>query len=223
MLFRAVDGVNGRMSRAGENNGSIDPVTGRNASTSFSLLTLERFRTRPSALSAVFAFAPVSQPNVLIDGQPEVAASVQLVSGNYHTGLGVSSRLGRVFTEDDDQPAAQPVAVISFRYWDARFGRAPGVIGKTIGVNRVPTTIVGVTPPGFDGAAQAGESPDISVVLAHYLAYQPTRTDRAQPWYWWLRIMGRLAPGATAAQARASLEPVFQEAAREGWSAGRIG
>jgi len=221
VLFRAVEGVNGRMSRAGENNGSIDPATGRNSTTSFSLLILDRFRATPSGLSEVFAFAPVSQPNVLIDGQPEIAASAQLVSGNYHAGLGVPARLGRIFTMKDDRRSAQPVAVISFRYWDARFGRDPGVIGKTIAVNRIPTVIVGVTPSGFDGAAQAGESPDVTLALAHHLEYQPSRTERTQPWYWWLRIMARVAPGATAAQARAALEPVFQEAAREGWVAGR--
>ena len=78
-----------------------------------------------------------------------------------------------------------------------------------------------MTPQGFDGAMQAGESPDVSVPLAHYLRFQPDRAARAQPWYWWIRIMGRLAPGATPAQARASLEPIFQETAREGWLAGR--
>src|SRR5262249_54919920 len=79
----------------------------------------------------------------------------------------------------------------------------------------------GVTPPGFAGAAQAGESPDVSVPLAHFLRVQPTRDDRTAAWYWWIRIMGRLAPGATAAQARAELEPIFQQAAREGWLDGR--
>src|SRR6185295_19740278 len=91
----------------------------------------------------------------------------------------------------------------------------------TIQINRVPAAIVGVTPRGFDGAMQAGESPDVSVPLAHYLRFQPDRAGRSLPSYWWIRIMGRLAPGATPAQARASLEPVFQDAAREGWLAGR--
>src|SRR3954466_8171045 len=50
VLFRAVEGTGGRMSRAGENNGSIDPATGRNSSTSFSLLIFERFRSQPPAL-----------------------------------------------------------------------------------------------------------------------------------------------------------------------------
>lgn len=220
VLFRTIEGGGGRMSRGGENNGSIDPVTGRQASTSFSLLIFERLRAHRSALSEVFAFAPFPQPNVLIDGQPEIAVSAQLVSGNYHLGLGVPAVLGRTFTPDDEQPSSPPIAVLSFRYWNNRFARDPAVLGKTIQVNRVPVTIVGVTPPGFDGAMQAGQSADISVPLAHHLRFRPVAM-RAEPWYWWIRIMGRLAPGATPAQARASLEPIFQDTAREGWLAGQ--
>jgi predicted permease len=95
------------------------------------------------------------------------------------------------------------------------------VLGSSITINRVPTTIVGVTPEGFDGAMQVGESADISVPLAGFLTFQPDRTGRAHPSYWWIRIMGRRAPGATLDQVRASLEPVFQDAAREGWLADR--
>jgi hypothetical protein len=73
VLFRNVEGRDGRLSRAGENNGSIDPVTRRNASTSFSLLTFERFRSSSRALSHVFAFAPLNQMTLLIDGQPETS------------------------------------------------------------------------------------------------------------------------------------------------------
>jgi predicted permease len=120
-------------------------------------------------------------------------------------------------TVRDDDVAATPVAVISFRYWERKFGRRPDVLGTTITINRVQTTIVGVAAKGFDGALQAGESPDVSVALAHYLLFQPDRSARAQPSYWWIRVMGRLAPGATAAQAAGALEPAFQEAAREGW------
>ena len=221
VLFRSVEGVGGRVSRAGENNGSIDAATGRNSSTSFSLSTFERFRAQHSALSDVFAFAPFSQVHVLVDGQPELAVSAQLASGNYHAGLGVPAILGRTLTPEDDRPSAAPVAVISYRYWENRFGHDAAVLGKTIYLNRVPAAIVGVTPPGFDGAMQAGESPSITVPLAHYLRFQPDRAMRAEPWYWWIRIMARLAPGATAEQAGASLEPIFQATAREGWIAGR--
>ena len=221
VLFRNVEGRDGRLSRAGENNGSIDPVTGRSASTSFSLLTFERFRSSGRALSHVFAFAPLNRMTLLIDGQPETSDMGQLVSGDYFAGLGVSTIAGRTLTDADDQPSAPPVGVISYRFWARRFNREPSVIGKVIQVNRVPVTVIGITPPGFAGAMQIGESVDISVPLAQHGLFQPDRAKhRAEPWYWWIRVMGRLAHGATAEQARASLEPIFQETAREGWLAG---
>jgi predicted permease len=221
VLFRNVEGREGRLSRAGENNGSVDPATGRAASTSFSLLTFERFRSSGRALSSVFAFAPFNRMTLLIEGQPETTDMGQLVSGDYFAGLGVSAIAGRTLTEADDQPSAPPVGVISYRFWQRRFNRDPSVIGKTIQVNRVPITLIGVTPSGFAGTLQIGESVDISLPLAQHGRFQPDRADsRAQPWYWWIRVMGRLAPGVTAEQARASLEPVFQVTAREGWLAG---
>jgi predicted permease len=221
VLLRNIESGGGRMSRAGENNGSIDPVTGRAASTSFSLLAFERMRAQRSPLSDIFAFAPFSQVNILVDGQPEITATAQMVSGTYHAGLGVAAALGRTLAPRDDQASAPPVAVISFRYWERRFGGQPDVLGKIIAINKVPTAIVGVTAKGFDGAMQAGESPDVTVALAHYLRFQPDRSARAKPSYWWIRIMGRLAPGATPVQAAAALEPSFQQAANEGWLADR--
>ena len=95
VLFRTVEGAGGRISRAGENNGSIDAATGRSSTTSFSLYSFERFSAQHPALSDVFAFAPFSQVHVLVDGQPELAVSAQLASGNYHAGLGVPAALGR--------------------------------------------------------------------------------------------------------------------------------
>ena len=221
ILLRNVEGIGGRMSRAGENNGSIDPVTGRPASTSFSLLAFERMQVAHPALSSLFAFAPFSQVNVMVDGQPEIDVSAQLVSGTYYNGLEVSAVIGRVLTAEDDRSGASPVAVISYRYWQRRFTGRFDALGRTILVNRVPTSIVGVSAQGFNGALQAGDSPDISVPLIHHLLFQPNRSGRAQPWYWWIRVMGRLAPGVAPAQAAASLEHVFQDAAREGWIAGR--
>jgi predicted permease len=221
VLFRTVEGVGGRLSRAGENNGSIDPATGRESSTSFSLLTFETFRSHHPALSEVFAFAPFQRVHVLVDSQPETAILGQLVSGNYHQGLGVPAVLGRTLTPADDEPSAEPVAVISYRYWANRFGHDPSVVGKVVQINRVPVIVVGVTPRGFAGAMQIGESADITVPLIHHTRVQPERAaNRSEPWYWWVRVMGRLAPHASAAQARAGLEPILQETARQGWLAG---
>jgi predicted permease len=221
VLFRNVEGRDRRLSRAGENNGSIDAVTGRNASTSFSLLTFQRFRSSGRALTHVFAFAPFNRMTLLIDGQPETSDMGQLVSGDYFVGLGVSAIAGRTLTDADDQPSAAPVGVISYRFWERRFNRDPSVIGKTIQVNRVPVTLIGITPPGFAGAMQVGESVDISLPLAQHARFQPDRSkNRVEPWYWWIRVMGRLAAGVTVEQARASLEPIFQDTARAGWLVG---
>ena len=220
VLLRNVEGVHGRISRAGENNGSVDPVTGRSASTSFSLLMLERMQADHPGLADVFAFAPFSQVNVLVDGQPELDVSAQLVSGDYYGGLGVPALIGRTLNAADDRISAEPAAVISYRFWQRRFGGDPSVLGRILHVNRIAVPIVGVTAQGFDGTMQAGESPDLSVPLAQHLRFQPDRVSRTQPWYWWIRVMGRLAPGATPPQAAAALEPAFQAAAREGWLAG---
>src|SRR4029450_7818593 len=71
------------------------------------------------------------------------------------------------------------------------------------------------------GPVQIADSVHISLPLAQHGRFQPDRAkNRAQPWYWWIRVMGRLDAGVTAEQARASLEPIFQDTAREGWLAG---
>ncbi len=221
VLLRNTAGARGGgMARWEEGNGEVDPATGRRTSTSFSWPTFEQFRAHHPGLSDVIAYAPIYQLNLLVDGQPELNALGQFVSGNYHTGLGVVALLGRTFTPADDLPGAAPVAVISHRCWQSRFHGDPAVLGRTIQLNKVPASIVGVTPPRFEGAMQIGESADVSVPLGQVARFETDRgADKVLPWYWWLRIMGRLAPGTTATQARAALEPVFQESAREGWLA----
>jgi hypothetical protein len=208
--------VSGPRLMAWSSNGiiSTDPISGMRTSTSFSYLAFERIRDNNEALSDVFAFAPLSQLNVSVDGQPEVAAG-QLVSGGYYAGLGVKTILGRTITAADDNAGAPPVAVITHRYWQRRFGQDPQALGKTIIVNNVPLIIIGITPPEFFGALQVGESADLSIPMA----IQPQmsadlQSDLSTPWSWWVRIMGRLRPGVSANQAVASLESVFQERGR---------
>ena len=124
---------------------------------------------------------------------------------------------GRLIARADDAASAVPVAVLSHRYWQRRFDGRADAIGRTILINRVPTTIIGVSAAGFDGTARVGETVDVSVPLAHYLVFQPDRASRAKPGYWWLSVMARLAPGATADQARAALDQQAFQAARDGW------
>ena len=89
------------------------------------------------------------------------------VSGEYFQALGVEPMLGRAFIADDDRRgggAEGPVAVISHGFWHRRFGGAGDVIGRTLLIERVPFTIVGVTPPGFFGA-EVGSMFDIALPL----------------------------------------------------------
>src|SRR2546423_211295 len=79
-------------------------------------------------------------------------------------GIGVNPALGRLIAPEDDRAGGSGAAVISYAYWERRFARSPGVLGRTIRVNKTPLTIVGVTPPGFFGA-EVGESVDITYSL----------------------------------------------------------
>src|SRR5262245_42669396 len=198
-------------------NGTIDrePGTGLRLGTSFSVPAFEQMRGRTQTLSDLFAFAPRGELNVSVDGQAE-ASSGQLVSGNFHSGLGMRAALGRMINNDDDQASANPVAVISFRYWRRRFGLDPAVVGKTVNINGAPFTIVGVTPPQFYSGMEVGASSDLSLPLSLAPRLEQdsqSRSELAQAWYWWLRVMGRMKPGVSLERARAELEGVFQQSA----------
>jgi predicted permease len=195
-------------------NGNTNPdSSGLIAATSFPYQAFARLREQKDVMSEVFAFAGLGV-NVNVDGQADVARA-QVVSGNYYRGLGVQTSLGRTITDNDDQASATPVAVISDRFWTRRFNRDLAVIGKQIKLNNLAFTIVGVTPAEFNGTGQVGSSPDISVPLALEPSLNADRSRMRGAGQWWLRLMGRLQPGVTAEQARASLESVFQQAVLE--------
>jgi predicted permease len=194
---------------------------GQNVRSTFSYPMFQQFAADNRTMLDLLACAPYGRVNVVADGQAELATSF-ISSGNYYRLLGIGARAGRTLIPDDDRPDAPPVAVISSRYWHSRFGTDPAVVGRVVKVNNVPVTIVGVLPPEFTGIQQPiAEAPDIALPLA----LQPqldtfTTTSRlTQPTYWWLQVMGRLKPGATAAQVHGNLEGVFQHTARAGLDA----
>ncbi|MGH9940307.1 MAG: ABC transporter permease [Blastocatellia bacterium] len=195
-------------------NSSRDP-SGQRVMTSFPYQSFARFREQPGALSDVFAFGNVNL-NVNADGQADVASG-QAVSGNYYAGLGVQAMLGRAITDEDDKASASPAAVLSYRYWQRRFGGDAAIVGKQINLNNVAFTVIGVTPPGFDGTGQAGSTQDVSIPIAWepQLYVERDRSRMSGAGVWWLRIMGRLKPGAAIEQARAQLESVFHQSVVE--------
>ena len=139
------------LNRTGQTSSDMMAVTSDNGSdneASFSYPTFEEFRARNQAFSSLFGFVPLGKANINIDGQTNLAEG-ELVTGDYFSGLGVSPVLGRALTGEDAKPSAPRAAVISYGYWSGQFGHSPAAVGKSIMVNGVPFTIVGVTPPEF--------------------------------------------------------------------------
>ena len=213
VLFDWRSGLN-PMARSINGNFSKNSKTGLAGSTSFSYATFNYLRDHAETLTDLVAFADLDQLNVNVDGQAEMACG-QLVSGGYYEGLGVSALLGRALTSDDDQPSAEPATVISYRYWERRFGLDPAVVGKRIVVNGVPFTITGVTPRGFQGALQVGSSMDYSIPMSMEPLINGAGSMLRDRGSWWVQMIGRLKPGATAESTRASLEGIFQQSAIE--------
>lgn len=191
---------------------------------SFSFAAFEELAAASRTEVDLFVSVPFSQVNVVIDGQAELADALG-ASGNYFGVLGIRPRIGRLFTPTDDRPTAPPVAVISFRYWQSRFGGDPSIVGRVIKVNDVPVTIVGVTPAEFTGVQQTiSEPPDLSVPLTLDTQIKASTGRSAdsllsQSTAWWLQVMGRLRPGATAAGLQSSLDGTFRRTARAGLDA----
>lgn len=168
-------------------------------------------------LSDFFAFAPIRELTAVVGDQAEVVNG-QVVSGRYYTGLGVQPILGRAITEEDDKSDAAPVVLLSHQFWQDQFGASPAVIGQPLKLNKQTFTIIGVTPSSFTDISQVDYHASVTVPLAcePLLRGESSRLGTAkEPGVWWLNLMGRLKPGATYEQARASLSGTFQAAALE--------
>src|SRR5262249_36764988 len=136
--------------RYGDNQPKGTSQTGHDDS-SLSQPVFEHLRAQRDVLSDLVAFVPISTDKAVVrfGAEPEEAA-VDMVSGNFFTGLGVSIVRGRTLTPDDENNHTQ-VAVLSYRYWSARLGGNPSVLGQTIYIKGFPFTIIGVATPGFIG------------------------------------------------------------------------
>ena len=88
-----------------------------------------------------------------------------IVTGGFYDTLGLTPAIGRLLTRADDLPGAPLVAVASDGYWERGFARDPEVVGRTIMLNGVPATIVGVSPRGFIGA-NVGATADVTIAVA---------------------------------------------------------
>jgi macrolide transport system ATP-binding/permease protein len=149
-------------------NSRTDEATGLRLHTSFPRQTFEEFSKQQGVFTKLFAFSELEQVNANADGQAEVADGL-VVSGGYFSGLGVRPWLGRTVAEEDDRSYAPAVVVLSFHYWQRRFGENPAVIGKQINLNNAAFTIIGITPPEFAGTIGRRKAPDLTIPLAQAL------------------------------------------------------
>jgi putative ABC transport system permease protein len=133
----------------------------------------------------------------------------ELVSGNYFDVLGVQPALGRLLLPSDDAvQEANPVVVLSFDYWQRRFGSDTSVLNQTILLNGRPFTILGVTQPGFRSAA-AGDGPALFAPMMMKPQLTPGWNDLDQRRSSWLNIIGRLKPEFTRERAQTATEPLW--------------
>ncbi len=156
-----------------------------------------QYRDRNRTLESLALFHWGGLHPVAVDGPP-IAIHAMPVSGNYFRTLGVQAAIGRPITEEDDQPGAPPVVLLSDACWRTHFASNPRILGKSIVVDRVPRTIIGVLPSEFHGATGAPLIPQL------YLPWtgrdgRPSGSGQ---------LIGRLLPGVSRGQAQADLSRI---------------
>ena len=154
-----------------------------------------------------------AQLNLTGKGKPQRVWGM-VASANYFEVLGVQPILGRGFLPaDDDKPGGAPVAVISYRLWQTRFGASPNVVGQPIEIDQHTYTIVGVTPQVFQGS-QTGVRTEVWVPLMMTAQVEPGTDLLHDHSNFWLLVFGRLKPGVTLAQAQAELTTLLKQEAK---------
>src|SRR5262249_41391398 len=147
--------------------------------------------------------------SVATRGETEASAG-ELVTGNYFPILGVPAALGRVFSPADDRsPGAHPLTVLSYGYWQRRFGGDRAIGDQTVRVNDQVLPVVGVAAASFEGI-QAGRRVDLFVPMAMKAQMTPTWNALDDPKWYWLQIVGRLRPGLSRAGAERALAPSYR-------------
>jgi len=175
----------------------------------FSYPMYKDFRDRNEVFTGVLARVPLAMTAVWRGASER--ANGELVSGNFFEVLGVQPALGRLFSAADDQtPGGHPIAVISYGYWQRRFGGDPEILNQTMAVNGHPLTIVGVSARGFTGI-QVGQAADIMVPLMMKAQMTPTWNDLDNRRSRWLTIMARLKPGISRKQSEAAMNVIYRQ------------
>ena len=182
-------------------------------STSFSLEAFRQARVQARDAIDVIGFANLGQVNLSVNGVAALGEATA-VSGNYFDVLGLAPVQGRLLVDSDDRPETFSAAVVSDSVWRTRFDGSQEALGRSLVINGVPFTIVGVAPPSFKGTGQVGSSTDVYVPLAANDRVFPDRGNPLDPNYWWVLMMGRLKPGSDPERARGLVDLVVKQTVR---------
>jgi putative ABC transport system permease protein len=191
----------------GLKNGHVSSDEG-DGSESFSYPMYKVLRDHNTVFAGLAAKAnyPVS---VAFRGLTE-RADAEIVSGNYFETLGVQPALGRVLLPSDTAvEGSNAVVVLGQGYWKKHFGADPGVLNQTLLVNNQAMTVVGVVQPGFDGI-QLGRIPDVYIPITMKPVITPAWNGLSDHKDYWIKLIARLKPDFSAAQAAAALATTYR-------------
>ena len=180
----------------------------------------DQIQQRPQLFDRAFAWSN-NRFNLAAGGETEFVDGIW-ASGSMFETLGVPAILGRTFTDLDDRRGGGPdgpVTVISYDFWQRRFGGAADAIGRTLNVERVAVTVIGVTPPGFFGP-DVGRTFDIVLPLGVEPLVRGRESWLDERSTWWLSVMARLKPTQSleaAVQRIREVQPQITEATQPGW------
>jgi predicted permease len=120
----------------------------------------------------------------------------EFITGNYFSTFGIGAFSGRTIAPSDDQLTAAPVAMLSYRAWQQQYSSNPKIVGSTMILDGHPMTIVGITPPGFFGETLRSDPPEVWIPMQQEPIFRG-KNSLLHTFPAWLRVIGRLKPGAT--------------------------
>jgi len=186
--------------------------SGETAST-FTNAIWEATRNHQDVFSGIFAWDS-SRPADLSQGGVVDLADPMFVSGGFFDALGVRAARGRLIGEAEDHRGCAPVAVLSYAFWQARYGGQESIVGSTISLDKHSIPIVGVSAPGFTGV-DVGRKFDVAIPICSATLFDEGQSRLDHRSWWWLSVMGRIKPGLTLAQVNARLATLSPEIFQE--------
>jgi putative ABC transport system permease protein len=184
----------------------LNETTPMVGNVSVSYPNFQDWRAQSRTFSAMAAITGL-QFNMAGAGKPESIGGIA-VSPAFFSLAGVQPVVGRAFAPDEEKPGAAPVVLLSYALWQSRFGADPNAVGRTIRLDGSAFTVVGILPANFRWLDRCDVMEPIGVWATHNGNYA-NRQNRGD-----LRVIGRLAPGATLDRARAEMEGIAAALAR---------